>query len=471
MALSRACCLGVRAIRSVVLPGLQQLQTFSSQHVHAHLSPEHQLSSRQSYAQYGLAAADVVQQELEQYKVTVITGNLRGAGTHSPAWIQLIGQNGMTAKYQLGETDGGGFERGTTKSFTIDVPKDLGPLRRIHIEKRRDRGTILGEGWYLQQVEVEGPGRERTVFPCNSWLGESDCGGYVGAIERNLLPAAHTKPVDQYQPVHVQASGMSIPHPEKVVKYGMKGVNTKGFGHGGEDAYFFCEGRSKKKTLFGMGVADGVYMWRDKGIDSGLMSQALMEKAMHMVEGGTEDVFLVLSTAARYIQSEGMMGSTTACVLTINTTNGLLHAANLGDSGFLVYGPGNGTDLELKFRTNQLEHEFGRPYQIGHHEYANRPEDSDLVSFHVSKGDVIVMGTDGLLDNVSEVEIGQVLMQQLGKGASTSTLTQALVKAAFDASMDKRRMTPYSKGASDFFDMVYSGGKQDDITVLVAVCS
>ena len=29
-------------------------------------------------------------------------------------------------------------------------------------------------------------------------------------------------------------------------------------------------------------------------------------------------------------------------------------------------------------------------------------------------------------------------------------------------------ITPYSEGASDAFDMVYEGGKLDDITVVVA---
>ena len=35
--------------------------------------------------------------------------------------------------------------------------------------------------------------------------------------------------------------------------------------------------------------------------------------------------------------------------------------------------------------------------------------------------------------------------------------------------MDKEGETPYSVAASDAFNMVYSGGKQDDITVLVIV--
>lgn len=40
-----------------------------------------------------------------------------------------------------------------------------------------------------------------------------------------------------------------------------------------------------------MGVADGVYMWKELGIDSGTMSRTLMETSMHMVQAGHADVF------------------------------------------------------------------------------------------------------------------------------------------------------------------------------------
>lgn len=45
------------------------------------------------------------------------------------------------------------------------------------------------------------------------------------------------------------------------------------------------------------------------------------------------------------------------------------------------------------------------------------------------------------------------------------------LQVAFDNSIDKHRVTPYSRAATEAFDMVYSGGKPDDITVLVAVIS
>ena len=41
-----------------------------------------------------------------------------------------------------------------------------------------------------------------------------------------------------------------------------------------------------------------------------------------------------------------------------------------------------------------------------------------------------------------------------------------MVSAAYAASMDKRRTTPYSLAATENFDMVYSG-KKDDITAVV----
>jgi protein phosphatase PTC7 len=39
-----------------------------------------------------------------------------------------------------------------------------------------------------------------------------------------------------------------------------------------------------------MGVADGVYAWKEQGIDSGAMSRSLMETAQHMVQAGCQDV-------------------------------------------------------------------------------------------------------------------------------------------------------------------------------------
>eukprot|EP00878_Enallax_costatus_P024284 GHUV01025909.1.p3 GENE.GHUV01025909.1~~GHUV01025909.1.p3 ORF type:complete len:135 (+),score=34.49 GHUV01025909.1:1020-1424(+) len=133
--------------------------------------------------------------------------------------------------------------------------------------------------------------------------------------------------------------------------------------------------------------------------------------------------------------------------------------------------PAAAPQLRIKFRTNQLEHEFGCPYQLGHHQYANSPQDADLATLPVASGDIIIMGSDGLLDNVSELEMVQQVKQLTQSGARPGAMAQQLAKLAFDNSVDKKRSTPYSRAATEAFDMVYSGGKPDDITVLVAVVS
>ena len=102
-------------------------------------------------------------------------------------------------------------------------------------------------------------------------------------------------------------------------------------------------------------------------------------------------------------------------------------------------------DLELKFKSGQLEHEFGRPYQLGHHANSSRVEDADLVSFYVSPGDIIVMGSDGLLDNLSEHEIMLALNQLQAEGSGPSAMVQTLLKMAFESSLDKKKVTPYSQ--------------------------
>ena len=54
----------------------------------------------------------------------------------------------------------------------------------------------------------------------------------------------------------------------------------------------FAQGPASCRSngLFGLGVADGVYMWAKLGIDSGEFSRALMDTAKRATEGGTADV-------------------------------------------------------------------------------------------------------------------------------------------------------------------------------------
>lgn len=49
-------------------------------------------------------------------------------------------------------------------------------------------------------------------------------------------------PPSHLHPSPPQAAATALPHPEKAAA-GLKGVNRKGGGYGGEDAYFYCTNR------------------------------------------------------------------------------------------------------------------------------------------------------------------------------------------------------------------------------------
>lgn len=120
------------------------------------------------------------------------------------------------------------------------------------------------------------------------------------------------------------------------------------------------------------------------------------------------------------------------------------------------------------FRTPQQEHSFGHPVQLGHHDAADRPQDAMLETFQVFPGDIIVMGSDGIFDNLSEGEILRVVKAFDPHRRNPLLLVRRLVHLAYDNSLNKWKGTPFSWAATEAFDMVYSGGKPDDISVVVA---
>jgi hypothetical protein len=117
---------------------------------------------------------------VESYRVSVITGNVRGAGTRSGVKVQLIGSEGSSDLIEVGNSMEEGLRRASTTTFDVLVPRELGTLRRVYVERDKASSTDTGDGWYLEQVNVVGPQNDVHIFPCNSWFGHSDCGDFSG---------------------------------------------------------------------------------------------------------------------------------------------------------------------------------------------------------------------------------------------------------------------------------------------------
>ena len=92
-----------------------------------------------------------------------------------------------------------------------------------------------------------------------------------------------------------------------------------------------------------------------------------------------------MQAAATRVTAAGMQGSSTCCIVLLDTQHGRLASANIGDSGFMILGvTPNNAKPHVKFRTPQQEHQFGCPYQLGHHAAADPPEDAMLTTLPVS---------------------------------------------------------------------------------------
>ncbi|CAE8598842.1 unnamed protein product, partial [Polarella glacialis] len=87
------------------------------------------------------------------------------------------------------------------------------------------------------------------------------------------------------------------------------------------------------------------------------------------------------------------------------------------------------------------------------HALYNLPNmDADLYTFTAQEGDLLVLGTDGLFDNLFIHEVCQLAGEAMGpldSGSPTdpATIAQALVKAAFHRSIDRAARSPFGEHA------------------------
>ena len=288
------------------------------------------------------------------------------------------------------------------------------------------------------------------------------------------------------RPLTLRTGAAAVPHPDKM-RAGARGMTLSEGGHAGEDAYFVT---TSPHGAVALGVSDGVYMWKEKGIDAGLFSRALCVASAAAAARGVASPLRLLQAAYGAVMAAGVQGSATCCVAVVDARDGLLRSANVGDSGYLLMTPNRGAVSGLPggaaqqrtpqgggeavwqpggvtYRSPQQEHEFGRPYQLGHHRASDRPEDAMLHSARLAGGDVVVMGSDGLWDNLHDSEVAQTVQQGVDARLSPAAIARAVAAEAYERSSQKRGSTPYSLAATDAHELVFCGGKRDDICVLV----
>lgn len=282
--------------------------------------------------------------------------------------------------------------------------------------------------------------------------------------------------------VHTDAMGM------KKISSGISIAEASKKGNG-EDAYFILPRD--------VGVFDGVGGWRDSGIDSGLYSRHLAAASATAVkkQRGMTDVEVSLTKAldigAASCKTEKLTGSSTATMASLNNRDAKLQVLNLGDSGLILFRK-SGNAMQIVGQTMATTHGFNFPAQIGNigdprlgSMKSDTSDDATLNTFALEDGDVAVMGTDGLWDNVFEEQIMDILVKSdmLNKPegievekTDVDKVVKAITLLALDQSISRTVYTPWTVGLEAehkrqklFFDKAKNmGGKKDDITVILS---
>eukprot|EP00667_Euglena_gracilis_P019788 EG_transcript_21263 len=211
-----------------------------------------------------------------------------------------------------------------------------------------------------------------------------------------------------------------------------------------------------------MGVADGVGGSAIHGIDPGEYSSGLMAEAhaigMHMANTNRRICPLTMLQGA-YEACGHVAGSATACIAVLNGDE--LDVCNLGDSGCLIL-----RDGEVLFATKEQTHGFNYPFQLGA-ESMDTPLDADMTTHTIKEGDLVILATDGVFDNLFQDQILDLVASH--NLVDFSSLGMRLAEAASNVATDRKCHSPYAARCQTMLGVDHAGGKLDDITAVVGL--
>ncbi|KAK2918877.1 polyunsaturated fatty acid lipoxygenase ALOX15B-like [Channa argus] len=160
---------------------------------------------------------------MENYEVTVSTGNLINADTLNNVYIKLVGTDGESErKWLMGFKGPSAFIRGAVSTFTVSCPLSLGRLLLIELDKQHL--IFPKDSWFPSKVEVKSPEGNIYCFPIYRWISDSEVhffreGTAVRVFEENHHLGAYSREQELNQRANeycwdVYAEG--IPHCMKV---------------------------------------------------------------------------------------------------------------------------------------------------------------------------------------------------------------------------------------------------------------
>ncbi|KAH0727192.1 hypothetical protein KY284_003057 [Solanum tuberosum] len=223
---------------------------------------------------------------------------------------------------------------------------------------------------------------------------------------------------------------------------------------GGHEAYFIACGKW-------LGVADAVGSWSLEGSDPGVYAQELMQNSESIVSqcdtDSINDPKQVLNLSVSKTDSPG-----SSTVLIAHFDGKVLHVANIGDSGFIIVRNGS-----VYRKSSPMLHEFNLPIQI---EKGDDPSQLlEEYKIELDEGDIIVTATDALFDNLYDQEIVSIVSRSLEADKSPQEIAEILATRVQQVGSSASGRSPFADAAQAAGYVGYTGGKRDDVAVIVSV--
>lgn len=184
----------------------------------------------------------------------------------------------------------------------------------------------------------------------------------------------------------------------------------------------------------------------------------------------------LLDAAWQAVSTEKVVGSSTACILALSHDSNELKASNIGDSGFLILRHRDarvrvgsvGRDInssaayQVIFRSPQQLHYFNCPLQLGvglsgEADKFESPLDADQLTSPVQEGDIIILATDGLFDNVPEETIVATLSKEMERLARDTSSVGAFHAASISSADTSATQESPMKSVADALAKVAHG--------------
>lgn len=241
---------------------------------------------------------------------------------------------------------------------------------------------------------------------------------------------------------------------------------------GGEDSYVI----DKSQRM--VAVFDGVGGWGEVEVCSGKFAKFLSNKIGELFETDSSQSLKQILVDAVKANPNG--GSSTAVLAKIENTQKFegapmmakMSTCNLGDSAYLLVRPLKDQSLTKVYRSKEQTYSFDFPYQCGQN--CDLPYDAQEQEHRVEHNDIVVLATDGVTDNVFDSQIIdeciQPHMNQSGDLPRPEDAALCISSMAETLSYSNSHESPYTVSAVEHGKKREDnlGGKEDDITVIVA---